>query len=470
MASAGSNLAVPVIFRGCILFVLLSLAIPARAAFVKQPYLQNLTETTITVRWQSAALQGGRVQYGLSPSYGHEAMQGAASFQHEIVISPLLPDTLYHYRAISDADTSADFVFHTPVALDRPFRFIAYGDNRTNMADHQLVVDQMALVTPPPGLLLNVGDLTATGSTSDYQTFFSVEQEIISRTPLFPTLGNHDTGFMGNWYALFTLPGNERWYSVRYGNSSFHILDCYSAYSTGSPQYDWFLNELKADSADATVRHIFVSFHPPPYTTNTGHSSDLTVRQFICPLLERFHVQVAFMGHVHAYERSLVNGVNYVITGGGGAPLYTGWGAAQPWTVYREACLEFTLVDVRGDTVDVQTIKPGGEVIDPFRVVSALPVSDAGEETGRPDDFALAASPNPNDGIVRLTFMLPVAAPVDLGIYTVEGRRLATVVDRAAPAGRQTVEWDAGGAPSGAYLAVLRLRGESRSVRFVLLR
>ncbi len=470
MAPARSNLAVPLTLCGCVLLALLFSTHPARSAFVKQPYLQGLTETTITVRWQTSALQGGKVLFGLSAAYGAETAQGAASYQHEILLSPLLPDTLYHYRAISDADTSADFVFHTPVALDRSFRFLAYGDNRTNTADHQSVVDQMALVNPAPGLLLNVGDLTATGSTSDYQTFFNVEQGIISRAPLFPALGNHDTGVMANWYALFALPGNERWYSVRYGNSSFHILDCYSPYSTGSPQYDWFLNELKADSADATVRHIFVTFHNPPYTTNTGHSSDLTVRQYICPLLERFHVQIAFMGHIHAYERSLVNGVHYVITGGGGAPLYSGWGAAQPWTVYRETCLEFTQVDVRGETVDVRTIKPGGAVIDPFQVVSPFPVSGTEDETAGPDDLALRASPNPNGGIIRLDFTMPAPAPVELGIFTVDGRRVATILDRVAAAGRHEAAWDGNGAPSGAYLAVLRTRGVSRSVRFVHVR
>ncbi len=309
-----------------LLFLLIHLtASPAHAAFVKRPYLQDLREASIVIRWETSASQGGKVLFGLSTAYGAESAQGAASIQHEILLSPLLPDTLYHYRAISDADTSADAVFHTPVGLDRPFRFIAYGDNRTNTADHQSVVNQMSLVNPAPGLLINVGDLTATGSTADYQTFFNVEQGILARTALFPTMGNHDTGGLANWSALLALPNNERWYSVRYGNSVFHVVDCYSTYTTGSAQYNWLMNELRADSSDATVRHIFVSLHNPPYTTNTGHASDLTVRQYICPLLERFHVQIVFLGHVHAYERSLVNGVHYIITGGGGAPLYAGW-------------------------------------------------------------------------------------------------------------------------------------------------
>jgi acid phosphatase type 7 len=452
-------------------FLLLAAALPAQAAFIKQPYLQNLTDASIVIRWETSAAQEGKVQFGLSTTYDSEVAQGSAAAQHEILLTGLLPDTLYHYRAISDPDTSADAVFHTAVGISTSFRFIAYGDNRTNAGPHQSVVDQMTLADPAPGLLVNVGDLTVGGSTSDYQTFFNIEQGILKRATLFPTVGNHDTSNMTNWATLFALPNNERWYSVRYGNSSFHFLDNYSTYTPGSPQYTWFLNELQADSADVTVRHIFVSMHNPPYTTNLGHSSDLNVRQYICPLLERFHVQVAFMGHVHCYEHSLVNGVHYVVTGGGGAPLYSSWGAAQLWTVYRETCYEFTQVDVRGDTLDIKTVKPGGAEIDPFQVIRELTpaLAQDGSVSGQPA-LVLRAAPNPHTGIVRLTFDLTAASPVEVGIHDVAGRRVATLLSRELEAGPHDAWWDGSRAASGTYFAVLRTGGHVQALRLVLLR
>jgi len=444
---------------------------PAHAAFVKQPYIQNLTDASIVVRWESSVAQGGVVQYGVSSAYEQEVPQGLPSVQHEILLSPLLPDTLYHYRAISGADTSADAVFHMPVPPAKPFRFVAYGDNRTDAAAHQSVVNEMALVSPTPGLLVNVGDLTATGSTSDFQTFFNIEGGLLSRLPIFPTIGNHDTGGIANWPALFTLPNNERWYSVRYGNSVFHILDNYSTYTTGSSQYTWFLNELKADSADVTIRHIFVSFHSPPYTTNLGHSSDLNVRQYLCPLLERFHVRIAFQGHNHCYEHSLVNGVHYLITGGGGAPLYSSWGPAQPWTVYRETCLEFTLLEVRGDTVDVKTVKPGGAVIDPFHVVRPMTPAIAEEVTPlRRSDPTFWASPNPTSGKTRIGFRTEGPGRAELGIYGIDGAWIATLLNRDLAAGFHQVDWDGGLLVSGTYFAVLRTLDRTRTIRLVRLR
>ena len=51
---------------------LLALAMSAQAAFVTQPYLQNLMDTSLVVRWETFTTQTGKVQYGTTPSYGLE--------------------------------------------------------------------------------------------------------------------------------------------------------------------------------------------------------------------------------------------------------------------------------------------------------------------------------------------------------------------------------------------------------------
>jgi len=402
----------------------LAVAMSAQAAFVKQPYLQNLMDTSMVVRWETSTAQTGKVQYGLTPGYGQEVTDPSSTTQHELRLPTLLRDTLYHYRAISGSDTSADALFHTPVATNKPFRFIVYGDDRTDSASHQAVINRMTLVNPPPGFLLQVGDLTATASTADYQTFFNIERGILARAAMFPSIGNHDVAdTVVNWHTLFALPNNEHWYSFRYGNSAFHCLDLYSTYSTGSAQYNWFLSELLADSADPSIRHIFVWFHEPPYTTNSGHSSNTTVRQYICPLLERFHVQIAFQGHNHCYEHSLVNGVHYLLTGGGGAPLYTGWGPVQPWTVYRETTLEFVLVDVRGDTIFSRGIRPDGTELDTLLLVGSS--TGVHKEPGHvPMLSERGIEPRPNPFAVFTT--VPGHEFERFKLYDSSGRRVGT--------------------------------------------
>ncbi|MBM3316189.1 hypothetical protein FJY71_10225, partial [candidate division WOR-3 bacterium] len=217
------------------------------------------------------------------------------------------------------------------------------------------------------------------------------------------------------------LPGNERWYSFRCGNSAFHCLDAFDSLLPGSPQYEWLLSELRLDSASPAVRHVFVCVHTPPYTTNRSYSGNADIRQHLCPLFERYRVDVVFAGHVHAYEHSLVNGVHYLTTGGGGAALSTGWNAAQPWTVYREAVYEFVLVDVSGDSVVTRGVRLDGSEFDSLVAVRG-PVGCAGAEPhagARPRATVAAARPARDAGGVLFDALGRRAGtcPVRPGVY-----------------------------------------------------
>lgn len=362
--------------------ILLAVA-AAEAAFVKQPYLQSLTDSTVIVRWETSTAQAGMVRYGLSATGNRKVSHPDSTVDHELALTGLQRDTLYYYRVISGSDTSPEATFHSNVSGSRPFRFLVYGDNRSDPVAHQGVVDRM-LASPTANLALNVGDLTYRGAGSDYRTFFDVERELMRRLPVYPTLGNHDDRNMANWFRFFALPNNECWYTVRYGNSAFHCLDNYTNYRPGSSQYDWLVSELLADSADSSIRHIFVWFHEPPYTTSASHKGNANVRKYLCPLFERFRVAMVFQGHVHAYEHSLVNGVHYITSGAGGAPLHRRWNAAQPWTVYREATYQTVVVDVDGDTIRSVGIRPDGTEFDMLLLIRGAPGSNAEEAVPTP--------------------------------------------------------------------------------------
>ena len=46
------------------------------------------------------------------------------------------------------------------------------------------------------------------------------------------------------------------------------------------------------------------------------------MQEYLQPLFEGNGVQLVFAGHDHTYERTIINGITYVVSGGGGAPLY----------------------------------------------------------------------------------------------------------------------------------------------------
>jgi hypothetical protein len=83
--------------------------------------------------------------------------------------------------------------------------------------------------------------------------------------------------------------------------------------------------------------------------------------------------------------------------------------------------------------------------------------------------------PNPFGQSTRIDFSLGQSGNIDVGVYDVTGRRVATVLSGSLPAGSQSVTWDGRSttgtpAPSGVYWCVFRTGTEQRSVRMLLLR
>jgi hypothetical protein len=453
-----------------VFLVIAGLSASGHAAFVKQPYLLDLTDSSIVVRWEISSSQTGKVQYGLTPAYGLVASDTTSATSHQLVLPGLIEDTVYYYRAISGSDTSAKEQFHTPVTPDKPFCFIAYGDDRSDSADHQSVINQMALVKPTPGFMCDIGDLTYSGADTEFQTFFNIEGGLMNHVTLFPALGNHDIANIPNWLTYLPQANGGRYYSFRYGNSAFIAIDVYSTYTPGSTEYNWLVSELQADSADPSIRHIFPFWHEPPYTTNLGHSSNLSIRQYLCPLFEQYHVPIAFMGHNHCYEHSLVNDVHYIITGGGGAPLYPDWGPESTWTVYRDAILEFTLVSVNGDTIISKGVQTDGTVFDSFAVVTpALGVRE-GKAVSTQFNLGLTAVPNPLAHKTRISFTLPEPGPITLKLYDAAGRLSESLANGVMPAGEHDIVWDSKTLPDGTYVLVLKTGRMSNRVRLVIQR
>jgi len=90
-------------------------------------------------------------------------------------------------------------------------------------------------------------------------------------------------------------------------------------------------------------------------------------------------------------------------------------------------------------------------------------------------EFALSRPwPNPTSGATRLDFALPRDSRVSLGLYDMQGRRVATLVEGALPAGRHQAVWNGttGGrsVPTGIYFLRLQARGVNLSRRLVVTR
>ncbi len=431
------------------------------AHFLKTPYIQSLTDSSVVICWEQLTATPARIDYGLTPQLEFTKHDTSAVGLHLVHLSQLLSDTVYYYRIVTPTDTSLVSRFRTLSISRHTLRLLVYGDSRTDSTAHQMVVNRMLTLNPLPAILLGTGDLTENGSDSCYQIFFNITAGLLCQTCLFPVLGNHDIRNIDNYFRFFVLPGNERYYSLRYGICIFIMLDNYSEIQPGSAQYEWLVQTLQNAQNDPRIRHKFIVFHEPPYTTNQAHSGNEQVQRYLCPLFEQFQVTAIFSGHIHAYEHSLVNGVHYFTTGGGGAPLHTRWYEPAPWTVYREAVYQFMLVDVNGDTVITYGIRADGTGFDTTIIFRPQGVNGADHENYFRPELQVSS---PGSKVIRINLIS--VAPAVISIYDLLGRKRAEFKYLSPPSGLNTINWHAP-AP-GCYFLILKTPNESQYRRLTV--
>ncbi len=92
------------------------------------------------------------------------------------------------------------------------------------------------------------------------------------------------------------------------------------------------------------------------------------------------------------------------------------------------------------------------------------------ESANTPGNFLLEQNfPNPFNGSTQFPFTLRKAGHVRLEVYSLEGKRTATIVDQSLSAGTYTYQWAPRGLPSGVYLYRLSVGREQQTKKLLLL-
>ena len=328
---------------------------------------------SVTVTWKTTFDTGThRVRYGFEPgSYiyeatgsSHESPNQLVGRIHDVEIRDLLPGTTYYYKC-GDAwgGWSDEHHFMTLPDGASHLMFTVGGDDGTT-SNAVAVVEQVA--EAGGAFHVHTGDLAcADGAQPLWDTWFSNSEILYTRSPVLPCIGNHEDedelGFgFDSYLGRFALANNERWYSLDCGNVHVVSIDYESDYHPGSIQYDWLEADLAAASTDPGIDWIITFDHKPPYSSS-DHGSSEGFRNAVCPLLDRYGVDLHFSGHDHNYERSYPlkdeqvtsyatdyyenpDGTIYVVSGGGGRWLYTN--GESYWTAYSESCHHYCQIDV----------------------------------------------------------------------------------------------------------------------------
>lgn len=179
--------------------------------------------------------------------------------------------------------------------------------------------------------------------------------------------GNHDLGGTG---TVTALGGARHWYSFASGPVRVIVLD---ANVPGDPAQLAFLTRtLRITKQPVRV----VAFHQPAYTMGL-HGPGTTQQRLWAPLFRRWGVALVLQGHNHDYERFVVDGVTYITTGGGGAPVYPCVRPApQGATAARCSPVNhFLAVQADATGLNVTAIGLNGAVVERVRVPARTPAA-----------------------------------------------------------------------------------------------
>jgi len=151
-------------------------------------------------------------------------------------------------------------------------------------------------------------------------------------------------------------------------------------------------------AASAASEWRFVFLHYPPYSSGLGHGSNLALRAILDPLFVQYRVNAVFAGHDHIYEHAdPQNGVQYFVTGGGGAPLSPS-GKAD-FTVYSESAYHYLIVEVGEDQhhTKVTAVRENGTVMETVHLsnVPRPPAPPSGLSVANSTHYSLTVSWQP---------------------------------------------------------------------------
>lgn len=292
------------------------------------PLIQRLGERSASIVFETDVAVVGKVRFGTTASsYGRTVVDAAPTRHHELVLDGLEPGMAVHYQIVAGPDAGPDYVFHTAPPAEEVVRFIVYGDVRGGHAVHAEVL--RAALAEAPDFIVSTGDMVLRGTDeADWQKYFELARDLFARVAIYPVMGNHDVGAadgMRKFEEIFALPGRPAdcppgaaWYSFDVGR--VHVVALDSNRYDDDRQLSWLADDLKIARVRG-ARAIFAAAHKGPASRGPHGGDALALARYV-PLLRSAQATVFFSGHDHLYERGSISGLPYVVSGGGGAPLY----------------------------------------------------------------------------------------------------------------------------------------------------
>ncbi|MBZ0252575.1 MAG: metallophosphoesterase, partial [Candidatus Methylomirabilis sp.] len=322
-------------------FCLAFAAAPARAALDEGPWVNfvadtqtyAITDIAITIEAdQETPGAADVVRWGTAQGVYPNVVQigntccspGSNEIKEALIpVAALPPGGRVFYR-LEYLGAVREGSFFAPPAPGEGFRLGVIGDNRSNPGRHQSIVNAFknhygdAANYPP--LFVNTGDMVASGEDeADWDTFFQIEADggplsLLGNMVFQPTFGNHEEGEILVPTLFDRNFPNPRHFAYKYGNVLFVNINSEDPLAAAGLAQTAYANA----NADPDIEFKVAIFHQPAVTTGDSHDPNTFMVGTFMDVFEGGNVDIVLQGHNHQYERSLVNGIHYIVTGAGG--------------------------------------------------------------------------------------------------------------------------------------------------------
>ena len=276
--------------------------------------------------------------------------------------------------------------FRTQQATE-PLRVGVIGDSGFGEPVTAKLAEQMA--SHPLDFVIHTGDVVynAGENTSPAEAFalkyFQPFAPLLHQLPVYAVPGNHEYAQDARidgvpyYYHVFpplldsdqvdTYPSERRqYYAIVYQNIQFIFLDSQVFFGEKgkTEQEEWLDQRLQDDEFTYSV----VIMHVPLFTSSIIHPKDSQpVRQAWHDKFSGAGVPLVLSGHSHNYERLVVDGVTYVVTGGGSSQLYPAF-IVDPLSQAFSWSSHFVLLEFYEDQIKILAIDKNGKILDQAQV------------------------------------------------------------------------------------------------------
>jgi len=246
-------------------------------------------------------------------------------------------------------------------SIELPYPFAVIGDNEDGERIYLRLMS--SLIGRNPGFIIHLGDMVSKPDPKEWDGFFEISETV--QLPFFPVLGNHDagTGLKGReiYRKQFQLPEEKPYYSFRVGTSLFVVLD--SEEGRGrilEEQWAWMEDVLSSSNEPFKLVFIHRPLFPPIDSMKRGQAMDRYIRERdnLHRLFVKTGVRMVFAGDDHRYDRRQKDGILYIITGGGGSPIYA---LKDRGGYFHYVWVSVEPGKVRGEVIDLE-----GQIRDQF--------------------------------------------------------------------------------------------------------